>query len=109
MSRYYHTWGPWLAGLYLAAVPVQVLSVLSVCRCETIPHPPQVLSILLPLCLIKTGGGDLEGRRKEGGRKPEPDYVPATNIGHNLDFYITEMPAEKLAKIKVIAFSNYVF
>ena len=24
LSRYYHTWGPWLAGLYLAAVPVQV-------------------------------------------------------------------------------------
>ena len=61
-----------------------------------------MLSTILLLCLTKTGSGHLEeGRKEEEGRKPEPDYVPATDMGHNLEFYITEMPAEKLAKIKV--------
>jgi len=112
--RFYATWGPWLSASYLAAVPVQIITMLLPFHLTQLPYQrdPEVGS---QDCVESKKSFDSAksktlAKDKEASKLPEEasDYVGVDQLDQisgnndNISLYKCEMPAEKLAKMKAM-------
>jgi len=104
VHRFYSTWGPWLVASYLAAVPVQVFTILLPFLLTQLPYQrdPEVGSQEKQGSEAKILVKEKEASKlgDDGSDYVREDQIELVTRDRSVSMYKCEMPAEKIAKMK---------